>query len=99
MRTRPRLHDVAQATGWDGFSHYWLWYVLAAFVAFIVPELYALASGHPENTLSAQVWRLEGILNRNFPLVQWTAVHFLLGGVFIVAFIWLIGHFTFGIWR
>lgn len=97
-----RLHDVrdvAQSTGWNGFSHYWLVWLVAAFATFIVPELYALVSGHPENTLSAQVWRLEGILNGNAPLVNWTAVHFLLGGMFAVIFVWLIGHFALGIWR
>lgn len=99
MTTRPRLHEVAQSTGWDAWSHYWLWWTVATFVAFIVPELWALASGHPERTLSAQVWRLEGILQRNAPVVQWTAVHFLLGGMFVVVFVWLIGHFVAGIWR
>jgi hypothetical protein len=93
------LAATAQSTGWNGFSHYWFVWALVTFFSFIVPEVYALASGHPENTLSAQVWRMEGILNTNAPLVNWTSVHFLLGGMFILTFVWLIGHFTFGIWR
>jgi hypothetical protein len=99
---RPPLHtytDVAQQTTWNFASHYWLVWFIASFGAFLVYELYQLAIGHPENTLSAQVWRMEGILNRNYPIADWTAVHFLLGGMFILTFLWLGGHFVFGVWR
>lgn len=42
---------------WNLWSLYWsLW----LFVAFGVPEGIALSTGHPENTLSDQVWHLEG---------------------------------------
>ncbi|MGH3438118.1 MAG: hypothetical protein ACRDRN_16825, partial [Sciscionella sp.] len=62
------------------------------------PELYALATHHGENTLSAQIWRLEQYKSGQV-ITQWTALHFLIGGVIVVLLLWLIGHFTFGIWR
>lgn len=42
---------------WDNWSLYWLIWILAGF---LMPELFALISGHPEHTLSYQVWHLEG---------------------------------------
>ncbi len=43
---------------WNAWSLYWLgWIVLG----FLPPELYALFTGHPENTLSDQVWHAEGV--------------------------------------
>ena len=41
---------------WNGWSLVWLAWI----VEFLVIELTALFSGHPENTLSYQVWHLEG---------------------------------------
>lgn len=91
---------LAAATQWNGWSWYWLiWFIVAFPVAFLVPELIALASGHPENTLSAQIWRLEGFLPGHAGVVwHWTALHFLIGGVLAILLVWLIGHFTLGIW-
>jgi hypothetical protein len=43
---------------WNGWSIYWLAWIA---VGFLPVELYALFSGHPENTLSDQVWHAEGI--------------------------------------
>lgn len=42
---------------WNGWSLYWLAWIA---LGFLVPELYALITGHPGNTLSYQVWHLEG---------------------------------------
>lgn len=42
---------------WNGWSIYWVIWLL---VGFGVPEGIALASGRPKNTLSYQVWHLEG---------------------------------------
>lgn len=91
---------IAAATQWNGASWYWLiWFIVAFPLAFLVPELIALASGHPENTLSAQIWRLEGFLPGHAGVVwHWTALHFLIGGVLAILLVWLIGHFTLGIW-
>lgn len=64
-----------------------LW--IAWIAAFLVIELSALWSGHPQWTLSEYVWKLEQI-NRS-----WTFLRFL-----IAAFcVWLFGHMVWGIWR
>lgn len=69
---------------WNGWSIYWsIW----LFLLFGVPEIYALATGHPENTLSFQVWHLEG-----------TGATF--WRFFICAFlVWLLLHMVFRIFR
>jgi len=41
---------------WNAWSLVWL----AWLVEFLCIELTALATGHPENTFSYQVWHLEG---------------------------------------
>jgi hypothetical protein len=94
------MRAIAASTGWNAWSWYWLiWLIVTIPLAFLIPELIALASGHPENTLSAQIWRLEQFLPGHAgPIWSWTAMHFLIGGLFAVLFVWLIGHFTFGVW-
>lgn len=42
---------------WNLWSLYWLGWIV---VGFIPAETWALATGHPENTLSDQVWHVEG---------------------------------------
>jgi hypothetical protein len=42
---------------WNWASLYWLLWIL---IGFLPMELYALASGHSEWTLSWQFWNLEG---------------------------------------
>jgi hypothetical protein len=81
------------------WSIYWLcWFIAFLPVSFLVPELYVLAIGQPENTLSANVWRLEQWLpGQN--LWQWTALHVLIGGCLAVLLVWLLGHLVFGLWR
>lgn len=66
------------------YAWYWgLWLVLL----FGVPEAFALMSGHPERTLSAWVWRLEG----TGPTV---------GRYFIAAFLlWLLLHMVWRLFR
>jgi hypothetical protein len=44
-------------TAWNWWSLYWLCWLL---VGFLVPESYALLTGNSANTLSDQVWHLEG---------------------------------------
>ena len=36
--------------------HYWPWYLIAVAVAFLIPEVYALFTGHA-NTLSDYAWQ------------------------------------------
>jgi hypothetical protein len=82
----------------NGWSWYWLAWFSVLVTAFLGPELYALATGHSENTLSANVWRLEQSLPGE-NLWQWTALHVLIGGCLAVLLIWLLGHLVFGLWR
>jgi hypothetical protein len=42
---------------YNGWSLYWLLWIA---VGFCVPEFYSLLKGKPQNTLSYQVWHLEG---------------------------------------
>jgi hypothetical protein len=82
----------------NGWSTYWIWWFTIAMVAFLGPELYALASHHPENTLSQNVWRLEQIAPGQH-VWQWTALHVLIGGSLALLLVWLLGHLVLGIWR
>jgi hypothetical protein len=82
----------------NGWSVYWLCWFCGAFFAFLIPEVYALAAGHDENTLSAQIWHLES-LTPGQHIWQWSAAHWLIGGMLAVTLVWLIGHFLFGIWH
>lgn len=69
---------------WNLWSLYWLLWVGPLF---LIPEFWALFSGHPENTLSDNVWRLE--------TSHWTFGHF-----FVAAFmLWLTFHFIFRMFR
>lgn len=69
---------------WNGFSVYWLFWIVGGFC---VPEFWALATGHPENTLSYQVWHLEG-----------TGMTF--ARYFVAAFLlWLLIHMVFEAFR
>jgi hypothetical protein len=47
----------------------WLAWFLISFLTFLIPELLALLSKHPEWTLSASIWRLESDL--------WLFCHFI----------------------
>jgi hypothetical protein len=79
---------------WNWWSFYWivLWFGLG----FLGPELWALWR-YPQNTLSYQVWHLEGMglkgLAQN-PL-HWTFAQYAM----FCGVVWLVGHFTDGLWR
>jgi hypothetical protein len=92
------IRAVAYETPWNFWSWYWLILCGAWFVGFCAVEFPMIATGHGENTLSAQVWRLEGFLPGQ-SVIDWGAAHFLIGGALIVVFLWLIGHFVWGLWR
>lgn len=79
-------------------TRYWLWWFITTFGTFIVPEVVALATGHPERTLSAAVWRMEA-LKAGQLVTAWTFAHFAFTGVFALTTLWLLGHFGFGWWR
>jgi hypothetical protein len=78
---------------WNAWSIYWIivWFGLG----FLVPEMYALFTD-PKNTLSYQVWHLEGLDFENlFSIHTWTFGHF----VVFALMIWLLMHFAFGLFR
>ncbi len=83
---------------WNLMTVYWLliWFGLG----FGVPEGIALFTGHPENTLSDQVWHIEN-LGSNEPTsvfanpVHWNIGHWLM----FIGMVWLFGHFIDHIWH
>lgn len=81
---------------YNAWSAYWLSAVLFfVLVLFLPPELYAIASGHPENTLSAQFWRIGDVVLHQ-PPTQWAPQHWALAVWAFALFGWLIVHFVFG---
>lgn len=79
---------------WNWWSFYWI--IVWFGVLFLGPEIWALKND-PRNTLSYQVWHLEGFgltgLAQN-PL-HWSFAHY----VVAAGVVWLVGHFVFGLWR
>jgi hypothetical protein len=77
-------------------SHWAIWYWpiwLFVFVgAFLGPEVYALVSGKPQNTLSWWVWRMLKV-STGERVSQWTAADFLTFGIWMTLFVWLTFHF------
>jgi hypothetical protein len=65
---------------WNWASIYWLCWIL---IGFCPMEFGALATGHPENTLSYQIWHLEG---HGATFARWFVASFLL---------WLLIHMVF----
>lgn len=78
-------------------TKYWTWWVILAFLTFIIPEVYSLVKKRPEGTLSGYVWRFEKF-DPAHGLTVWTAGHLLFTGIFIVLCVWLIGHFGWRYW-
>lgn len=80
-------------------ARYWLIWFAVSFGSFIIPESIALATGHPENTLSEAIWRMEDLAAGHAWPWQWTAAHFLFTGAFILLVLWLVLHFGWGLLR
>lgn len=76
-------------------SIYWLCTVGGFLLAFLPVELWQIAAGHPENTLSAQVWRLGDVI-ANQPITQWAPEHWMTFILALLLFGWLIVHFGVG---
>jgi hypothetical protein len=78
------------------FSAYWLGWILA----FLIPELWALWAGRPQDTLSETVWSVENLnLNQPFDFAMWTDVHWAIAILVWALFLWLSLHFPFGLMR
>lgn len=80
---------------YNAYSIYWLTLIAGFVAAFLPVELYALATGHPENTLSAQFWRVMDVVAGQ-PITQWSAEHWWTAVLIALLFSWLIIHFDFG---
>lgn len=72
--------------------------------SFLYYEFWSLAHGHPENTLSAQVWYRLKV--QPVPVDQWSAIQVLTLILWLVMWLfvfliaaWLTGHFWFLKWR
>ena len=70
------------------------WLVLWLTIGFGVPEGIALATGHPEFTLSDTAWRILDVLPGQTPL-QYSFLHLLVSFLLL----WLWAHITFGLFR
>jgi len=110
----PMLRLYAGATSVEPSrfsSTVWRWWaitvallVAAAIAFFLVYEFWVLAHGRPQDTLSAQVWRLLQVAPG--PVSGWSAVRVLSLITWLTAWtfidllvIWLTGHFWIGWWR
>ena len=97
--TAPVLYSVDSLpidyTPYNGWSVYWLCLVGGFIALFLPPELYALATGRPANTLSAQFWRLGDVV-ANQPLSQWAPEHWAMATIVTLLFVWLAVHFSLG---
>lgn len=79
-------------------ADYWgTWFALLV-TSFLVPEIWMLAAGRPQDTLSAQIWRLEAFVPGQ-AVPAWNAFHVLFAGALLVFDVWLLAHFTLGWWR
>ena len=58
---------------------------------FLLREVWALASGRPQDTLSYWVWRILAI-TQNEPLADWNATDYLVCGCWLVLVSWLTFH-------
>lgn len=81
-------------------TRYWIIWFATSITAFVVPEVWALASGRPQDTLSETIWRMEDLVpgHLGWPWM-WSGAHILFGGGFLLLAVWLTGHFLLGIWR
>jgi hypothetical protein len=82
----------------NAYTQFWLWWFTAFIGTFLVAESAALITGRPEDTLSANIWRLLDVIPGQ-PVWQWTAIHVLLGSLVFCVLVWLALHLVLGIWR
>lgn len=76
-------------------TRYWAIWFAAAFGTFIVPETIALIRNRTQDTLSGAIWAMEK-LQPGQGITKWTFGHFAFTGVFLLAALWLAGHFGWG---
>lgn len=79
------------------FTHLWQAWALVALVWFGIQEAWALVTGHPENTLSWNVWRALKVQPHEH-LSDHPALWVLSLGLFVTVVVFLLGHFWFKWW-
>lgn len=94
LLSSPGRHALAPTTlHWNWMSFYWI--VVWFGVLFLGPELFWLWK-NPKNTLSYQVWHLEGLdFQHLFSVNNWSFGHY----VVFAMMVWLTLHFAFGLFR
>jgi hypothetical protein len=82
---------------WNWAQLYWIF--VWGLLGFCPLEFIALATGHPEWTLSDTVWHIEGYgnprIHQTWNPLTWSFGHI----AFVLGLIWLFGHFADRIWR
>lgn len=72
---------------------YWLIWLAIVLVSFLGYEIFSLATGHPENTLSNWVW-MHLRIHAGESVLQWSAADILTFGAYLSVFVlWLPWHF------
>lgn len=78
---------------------FFTWYWALWITAFLVPELWWLAT-NAQGTLSWSVWDLESVnLAQPFDFPVWTSTHWAVAVVVWLLFAWLSVHLPFGLLR
>jgi hypothetical protein len=75
-------------------AHYWPYGLLTVFGLFLIREVWALASGRPQDTLSWFAWRQLNIVAGQSPS-EWGAAAYLSFGMYLVVVSWLAYHVWF----
>ena len=73
---------------------WWPAWLAVSVAAFLLREVWALASGHYQDTLSEWTWRLLKIA-KNEPFTSWNAADYLTFGCWLVLVTWLTWHLWF----
>lgn len=77
---------------------FWLTWFLLSFLSFLTVEVWMLATGRPEYTLSESIWRLEEYKDQQ-SFWNWSAGHYLFMSAFGLTSFWLFFHFGWGRFR
>lgn len=90
LEARPASHFAVS---------YWTVWLIITVASFLGYEIFALVTGHPENTLSNWVW-MHLKIRAGESITQWSAGDLLTFAVYIAVFVaWLPWHFWLGKFR
>ena len=85
--------ERAVKTLWSA-AVWWPVWLAAGAATFLLREVWALASGRPQDTLSDWTWHILKIA-KNEPMSAWSAADFLTFGCWLVLVTWLTWHLWF----